>query len=289
MNHTHAKDQIFPHIRQEYFALTNRIYAVKDGLDLCLFQPLKNARGEDESAINLINSAVQAFSSSQNMGVRQIAALREAVGDAIRYRKDFEDDAQALDLCLSMREDAQSKAVREKLWTLLNCGVLRPSKKNITPGRINILDLSEVDAFTQTALAELILSSIWRNARSGCLKTFTSDLIIVLDEFQNLSLKKDAVLRTLLREGRKFGIDLVLATQTLGSFSKDLTALLDQTATKLHFRPAQNEALKIAKTIDSGDPKDRARTLLNLRVGESIAIGDLCVDTLHIKRPILLR
>lgn len=129
MNHTHTTGQIFMHIRQEYLSLTNRIYAVKDGFDLCLFQPLKNEKGESESVIHLINSTVQALSSSQNMGVRQIAALREAVNDAIRYQRDFENAAQALDFCLSMREDTQSKTVRERLWPLLNCGVLRPSKK----------------------------------------------------------------------------------------------------------------------------------------------------------------
>lgn len=163
-----------------------------------------------------------------------------------------------------------------------------PEQKNIALGRINVLDLSEIDAFTQVSLAELILSSIWRNAQFGCLKTFTSDLIIVLDEFQNLSLKKDSILRLLLREGRKFGIHLVLATQTTSIFSKDLLALLDQSATRLYFRPAQNEAVKIAKMITHGDPKGWEKRLLDLRVGESIAIGDLCVGTLHIKRPILL-
>lgn len=288
LNHTHAEDQIFSHIRYEYLALTNRIYAAKDGLDLCLFQPLKNERGADESVIHLSNSAVQALSSSQNMGVRQIAALREAVGDAIRYRKDFEDDAQALDFCLSMREDAQSKAVRERLWPLLNCGVLRPSKKNIIPGRINILDLSEVDTLTQTSLAELILSSMWRNAHAGCLDHSAPNLVIVLDEFQDLSLKKDAILRTILREGRKFGIHVILATQTLSTFSKDILALLNQSATRLYFRPAQNEAAKIAREITYDDPKGWRKKLRDLRIGESIAIGDLCVGDIHIDRPILL-
>lgn len=90
-----------------------------------------------------------------------------------------------------------------------------------------ILDLSEVDALTQVSLAELTLSSIWRNAQYGSLKLFTENLIIVLDEFQNLSLKKDSVLRNMLREGRKFSISLVLATQTLGTSSKAILSLLN--------------------------------------------------------------
>lgn len=288
MNHTHAKDQIFPHIQQQFMNFENRIYAVKDGFDLCLFQPLKNKKNELEPMVHLINSAVQAFNSSQNMGVRQITALREAVIDAIKYRADFDNDAQALDFCLSMREDAQSEGVRQRLWPLLNCGALHPSSKSILPGQINILDFSEIDTLTQTALAELVLASIWRNSQYTRLDASPKNLIIVLDEFQNLSLKKDAVLQNMLREGRKFGINLVLATQTLGAFSKDILTLLEQTATKLYFRPAQNEALKISKTIANENPKEWAKKLLTLKIGESIAVGNLCVNGLHIDRPVLL-
>lgn len=288
MNHTHAKDQVFTNIRQQYTNFENRIYAVKDGFDLCLFQPLKSQKNELEPMVHLINSAVQAFNSSQNMGVRQIAALREAVIDAIKYRADFKNDAQALDFCLSMREDAQSEGVRQRLWPLLNCGALHPSQKSILPGRINILDFSEIDSITQTTLAELVLVSIWRNAQYTRPNSPTKKLIIVLDEFQNLSLKKDSVLQNMLREGRKFGINLVLATQTLGAFSKDILALLDQTATKLYFRPAQNEALKISKAIAGETPKEWVKKLLTLKIGESIAVGNLCVNGLHIDRPILL-
>lgn len=288
MNHTHTEEQIFSPIRQEYLNISNRIHAVKDGLDLCIFQPLKNQKNEVEPAIHLVNSVVQALSISQNMGVRQIAALREVVIDAIKYRGDFASDTEALDFCLSLREDSYSEAIRQKLWTLLNCGILRPSKKYISSGSINILDLSEVDALTQVSLAELTLSSIWRNAQYGSLKLFTQNLIIVLDEFQNLSLKKDSLLRNMLREGRKFGISLILATQTLNTFSKDILALLNQTATKLYFRPAQNEAAKISKEIVSDNPKEWAKHLLNLTIGESIAVGDLCINDIQIKHPILL-
>lgn len=289
LNHTHTEEQILPSVREKYERLSHRIDAVRDGFDLCIFQPLKNQKNEVESTLHLINSAVQAFSASQNLGVRQIAALREAVIDAIKYRLDFNSDAEALDFCLSIRDDLPSEAVRQRLWGLLNCGVLRTSNKWIKPSYINILDFSDVDGSTKISLAELTLSSIWRNAQYGSLQSFTENLTIVLDEFQNLSLKKDAVLRNLLREGRKFGINLVLATQTLAAFPKDILALLDQTATKLYFRPAQNEALKISKEISPDDPKKLAKQLLDLKIGECIAVGDLCIGGTPIQRPVMLR
>lgn len=288
-NHTHAEEQILPSIRKKYFEIANRIDAVRDGIDLCIFQPLTNSKNETESPLHLVNSTVQAFSTSQNLGVRQIAALREAVIDAIKYRSDFNSDAEALNFCLSLRDDTPSETVRQRLWNLLNCGILRPSKKSIMSSFINILDFSEVDESTKISLSELTLSSIWRNAQYGNLKTFTKNLIIILDEFQNLSLKKDSLLRTMLREGRKFGISLVLSTQTLAAFPKDLLSLLDQAATKLYFRPAQNEALKISKEIGSNEPKEFAKHLLNLHIGECIAVGNFCVGGTPVQRPILLK
>lgn len=289
MAYTHTEDQILPSIRKKHTAIANRINAVKDGIDLCIFQPIRNEKNEVESPIHLINSAVEAFSASQNFGVRQIAALREAVIDAIKYRADFESDVEALDFCLSIRDDITAETVRQRLWGLLNCRVLRTSKKQIKSSFINILDFSGVDESTKALLAELTLASIWRSAQYGNLRAFTGNLLIVLDEFQNLPLKKDAVLRSLLREGRKFGISLVLATQTLAAFPKDVLALLDQSATKLYFRPAQSEARKIAKEIGADDQKEFAEQLVNLKVGECIAVGDLCIGGTPIRRPVLLR
>lgn len=82
---------------------------------------------------------------------------------------------------------------------------------------------------------------------------------------------------------------MVLATQTLNTFSKDILALLNQTATKLYFRPAQSEAAKISKEIESDNPKEWAKHLLNLKIGESVAVGDLCIGDTQITRPILLK
>ena len=98
---------------------------------------------------------------------------------------------------------------------------------------------------------------------------------------------KNAILQNILREGRKFGLNLILATQTFGAFSKDILALLAQTATKLYFRLAQNEALKISKSIGTEGSKEWIKKLLNLKVCESTAIENLRMGTLYIDCPIL--
>lgn len=289
VNQAHTDERIFPYIREEYLNRVNRIHAVRDGLGLSLLHPIRNPQGEEESFVHLVNSAVQALSSSQRMGVRQIGSLRKAVINAINHPNVFKNEEEALALSLLQQEDVNAEAVYQKLWTLLNCGALKPSSKCIQSGYINIIDFSGLDMFAQTSLSEIVLSNLWRRAQYGTLQADSSDLIIFLDEFQNLSLKSDAILRSMLREGRKFGISLVLATQTLDVFPRDIISVLNQTATKLYFKPSQNEARRVAKEIGQYNIADWIKTILSLRVGECIAVGDLCVDGVEIRRPLLLK
>ena len=49
----------------------------------------------------------------------------------------------------------------------------------------------------------------------------TNAKVVVLDEIQNLDHRLDSPLGQLLTEGRKFGISLILATQTMSNLGKD--------------------------------------------------------------------
>ena len=44
---------------------------------------------------------------------------------------------------------------------------------------------------------------------------------VVLDEVQNLDHRQGSPLEKMLREGRKFGVSLILATQTLSNLKKE--------------------------------------------------------------------
>lgn len=288
VNMSHSNDRIFRNIREEYLHAANRISLLRDGLGDGLLQPL-SSENEQEQFVLSVNAAVQALSSAQNMGTRQISVLRRAVIEAMRLRKKFKTDAEALEFALEEQDDETGDIVHEKLWTLLNCGALKPAEKKIQEGKINILDFSGADSITQSSLAEIFLTNLWRRVRSSDAFSAKKNLAIVLDEFQNLSLRKDAVLPDLLREGRKFGINLLLATQSLEIFSKGKLAMLNQTATKLYFRQTQHEARRISKELYIEKTDAWARTLVSLRVGEAIAVGDFCVEGLKVCHPILTK
>lgn len=217
---THTDGQIFLPIRERYFEAVNRIDALNDGLGLKFLKPLETPQGKTEPFVHLVNSAVQALSSGQSMGVCQLGALRKAVIAAIESLDSSKDEAQAIAFALQSQDDSRAEAVYQKLWTILNCGALKSSEKQIQPGRINIVNLAGLDKITQTSLSELYLSDIWRKIQFCGWQGEGKGLTIALDEFQHFSLKKNAVLCDMLREGRKFGINLLLATQSLEAFTK---------------------------------------------------------------------
>jgi hypothetical protein len=99
------------------------------------------------------------------------------------------------------------------------------------------LDLSLLSAGEQSAVMEAVLREIWAHARErGPMAPLESPeginplrLVVVVDEAHAVSRRGDraggaSIIDTLVREGRKFGICLVLASQGVGDFSKALQA-----------------------------------------------------------------
>lgn len=288
VGHTHVAEEIFRPLRGDFSQEANYIEA-QDGLGLGIFRILETDQGKSESFIQVVNSAVSALSAGQQMGSRQLGALREAVIDAVKNRRYAGSESEVLEAALASREDDEhAAAVHQKLWTVLRCGALNPALKYIQIGKINILDLSDADSITQTVLVELILHTLWRKIRFTGRQRKQWKLTIVLDEFQNLPLKKDSVLCAILREGRKFGVNFLLATQSLMSFPREVRPIIGQTATQLYFHPAPSEIKALAKTIDFSKAAVWEKILSNLKVGECVAVGEFEVNGAEVKRPLKL-
>lgn len=100
--------------------------------------------------------------------------------------------------------------------------------------------------------------------------------VIVLDEIQNLDHRLESPLGKFLTEGRKFGICLILATQTLSNFQKDEKDRLFQAAHKLFFRPAETEIKSYAQILESATLEKSetwVQRLASLGKGECYSLG----------------
>jgi len=100
--------------------------------------------------------------------------------------------------------------------------------------------------------------------------------VIVLDEVQNLDHREESPLAQLLREGRKFGFALILATQIMSNLDKDEKDRLFNAAHKLFFRPADTEMRTYAEisAVSTGEKPDVwLKRLASLKKGECYSLG----------------
>jgi len=100
--------------------------------------------------------------------------------------------------------------------------------------------------------------------------------VIVLDEVQNLDHSLRSPVGQFLTEGRKFGISLVLATQTLSNLKQEERDRLFQAAHKLFFKPADTEMTEYARILEHATSERRdswIKRLASLRRGECYSLG----------------
>ncbi len=142
-------------------------------------------------------------------------------------------------------------------------------------GKVHILQLATVARDIQQLITEFTLWDLYDFASTKGNKNLP--LPVVLDEVQNLDHRKDSPLEKFLREGRKFGISLILATQTLSNFEQQERDRLFQAAHKLFFAPADTEIKRFADILRDNFPtslKDEwIQRLSRLQKGECLSIG----------------
>ena len=140
---------------------------------------------------------------------------------------------------------------------------------------VQILQLVSIPTEIQRLIIEFVLWDLWDFMK----RTGSKDrpLPVVLDEVQNLDHRSGSPLEKYLREGRKFGASMILATQTLSNFSSDQRDRLFQAAHKLFFAPASTELKTYATILRDMVPNSTtdswATQLSTLKKGECLSAG----------------
>jgi DNA phosphorothioation-dependent restriction protein DptH len=89
-------------------------------------------------------------------------------------------------------------------------------------------------------------------------------LVVVLDEAHLLA--KDVTIPKLMKEGRKFGISLLLVSQSLDDFRSEV---LENAGTKIAFRTNFPSSKKIAQLLGGSNVTSLASAIEKLQVGEA--------------------
>ncbi|WP_038052087.1 ATP-binding protein [Thioalkalivibrio sp. ALJ1] len=140
---------------------------------------------------------------------------------------------------------------------------------------INILQLTRIPKEVQRLIIEFLLWDLWDYLRRTGNKN--RPRLVVLDEVQNLDHRSGSPLEKYLREGRKFGASMILATQTMSNFNREERDRLFQVAHMLLFKPADTELKSFANVLKDRTPgstmDEWTQLLSSLQKGECLSVG----------------
>lgn len=262
--------------------ICNLILACKDGLNCSLMEP--SASGVDKTSQVTEAAELLAYAIPLR-GNRQVDVLREVLCEVWSSGQDEISEMKQVGEALKAHRAKEAGIVYSKLWPVIEHDIFRESQSVIKPHCLNIVSFADFDDNTKRISIEILLYALLKKMRMG--QIFPDGLTVVIDEFQNLSLERRSALYQMLTEGRKYGLDLILATQTLSVFFKTERAALQQAAVQLYFRQSQSDIRTAAQCIER-DRRDYWMAQLNkLKVGAAVAVGDLSFGGRTIQRPLI--
>ena len=254
----------------------NYISAKTDGIGIELFE------GNDGPEV--IEYITDVMTHICNLKIRQVGAMRNAVQYAIENKSQFSTELDAIDKGLKLQDSGVSESVRHHLWGLVNSHCIRPSSRTLKKNMVNVVTFAELNSGTQKIAAELVLSCMWKKIQRGK----SENVMLIIDEFQNY-IRKGSVLLEMMRESRKYGVSIVLATQTLEGIDSKANSAVKQAAVQMFFRVNNADTKKVAEMIDSVNADHWKMRLRQLKVGESVVTGMLNIGNREIDDPLVIR
>lgn len=232
-----------------------------------------------ESPYQVATRIESIFASVFEMGDQQSAALIRVLQAGLEEEPDF-----ALSGILPrLRADGPNgESLANKLEPLIQSQPFREGEESAWDSMltsvnhwVHVLQLKGLAREIQKMVTEFVLWDLWDYAQNTGSKN--RPIPIVLDEIQNLDHTSDSPIDKMLREGRKFGLSLLLATQTTSQFNQEQRDRLFQAGHKLFFKPANTEIDRFAQLLAQSTPAvskaDWGQRLAKLEKGQCWSLG----------------
>jgi len=165
-----------------------------------------------------------------------------------------------------VEEGSRGRNARERIIPLIDFGLFDEGSTRLFDPRESgmVIDLSGIRLEqVQIAGSSFLLRRVYKDMftwpQDGTLK-----LAIVLDEAHRLS--GDVTLPKLMKEGRKYGVAVIVASQGLADFGQDV---LGNVGTKIVFRTNQPDSRGVAKYLRGRQGQDLAPEIERLGVGQA--------------------
>lgn len=240
----------------------------------------------EDNDIDVAKRITSIFDSVYQMGEQQVSILIDAIQIGLQQFA----ETMSLDKVLPILQSFLNDGIHPKGSVQTLIGKLKPFidtapfKSDSLVGwaelfgdeveKCHVFQMVMIDKSTARILTEFILWDLWAYASNG--GSETKPRIVVLDEVQNLDQRLESPLGKYMTEGRKFGLCVMAATQTLSNLSKDEQSRLFQSGHKLFFRPADPEVNQYADFVAqaSGYDKNQCKSMLtSLSKGECLSVG----------------
>ena len=222
---------------------------------------------------NILSSVYNDFGSQQVAIIDKV--LEEGLTENANYKLE--------DFLIDLEESGtRGESVANKIRTLVKLEAFDTTTENNiyeeevrSQHAVQIIQLTQIPKDLQRIITEFVLWDLWAYVQKHGHKD--KPITIVLDEMQNLDHRPDSPIDKLLREGRKFGISLILATQTISNFNQEQKDRLFQASTKLFFKPATTEvdsfAVLLSKVYPGLSKAEWVDQLNSLNKGQCFFIG----------------
>lgn len=268
-----APEHLFPTFRKSFEQLSSKIDAYNTPIPTTLFEPLHYADGTTESSADLSYTLSNIITKYIKLSRTETAAFSDSLEYVISNLDDNPDIFPAILKTLDEFDTKASRSASAHLAPLLRHNVFRnqPIKRH---SGIEIINLSKFPPLFQKVIADLLLFDEFRTASQGG----QPPRYIHIDEMQNLSIDKDCYLGKILTEGRKYALNVILASQSIREFNASERTMLCQANHKLLFHPALLEVKYYAELLAS--PQHRAEIsdlLRNLEVGQCVFQGPIYI------------
>ncbi|WP_300971296.1 DUF87 domain-containing protein [Thiocapsa sp.] len=231
----------------------------------------------------------------ESMGDQQMSSLVRVIEAGLT-----DDPSFALaKLSTRLREDGQyGDSLANKLEPFIKSEAFREGTESAWEGMlsspdrwVHIMQLKGLGKEIQRLVTEFVLWDLYDYATMTGSKN--RPIPVVLDEIQNLDHRSDSPIDKMLREGRKFGLSMILATQTTSQFNQEQRDRLFMAGHKLIFKPAETEIDRFAILLSQATADSKAewsQRLAKLSKGQCWSLGGVLTSSGGLQtKPLLVK
>lgn len=242
------REQMLPDIRKQYEKLCHVIH-VADGIPLPLFTPFVNSYGKEESMEATVHRVSSLLSVAGSLTEPQTRELSQAVKHVMKKGTFQTEGIKAIAKKLEQIGSPLAFRILGNLRALFEMNAVIDGDLLREDAPIIELDFDGIEYDDQEIIIRLVCDYYLRLAMT--MRYAESGITLFIDEIQNFDFGANSTLRSLINEGRKIGVTLLIATPSLFNSGKASMRILNQVGTRIVFKPLDNELRQVADALDN--------------------------------------